>query len=337
MSLRAKSRNSKSRKASQARRRRLQRAGHFERLEDRRLLNADPIANPDPFYFTSENTALTVGSNDTKVLDNDWDPEASSLTASVVAQPDNGTVTNFSSTAGTFTYTPDNAFTGIDTFTYKVNDGTDDSNVATVSIAVGGHLGPRTNLEENSLGGGLLAGELQLATPLTPGIALVYNSNTIPEPIVVVETSLESGSSVPDELSAQLTFNASAGTDYTYSTSGLSAGDTLRFALQHDATALATGRYDYDVEITADMTGIDVEHTFAGSQNVVNRSDSTHPFGRGWQLAGLDSLDVDAGTGVLWVGSDGSALWFAEDGSGGFDPAEGDLTFSTLVKNAGND
>jgi hypothetical protein len=39
----------------------------------------------------------------------------------------------------------------------------------------------------------------------------------------------------------------------------------------------------------------------------------------------------------LWVGSDGSALWFAEDGSGGFDPAEGDLTFSTLVKNAGND
>lgn len=87
--------------------------------EDRRLLNADPIANPDSFYFTSENTGITVGSGDTKVVDNDWDPEASSLTASVVDQPANGTLTNFSSTAGTFTYTPDNAFTGIDTFTLQ--------------------------------------------------------------------------------------------------------------------------------------------------------------------------------------------------------------------------
>lgn len=188
MRLRAKATTKRNRKATRARRRRLQRSRQFERLEDRRLLNADPIANPDPFYFTEENTALTVGSGDTKVVDNDWDPEASSLTASVVDNPRNGTLSNFSSTAGTFTYTPDNSFTGIDTFTYKVNDGTDDSNVATVSIAVGGHLGPRTNQEENSLGGGMLAGELQLATPLTPGVALIYNSNTIPEPIVVVET-----------------------------------------------------------------------------------------------------------------------------------------------------
>ena len=45
-------------------------------------LNADPIANPDPFYFTSENTVLSVGTSDITLLDNDWDPEASALTAS---------------------------------------------------------------------------------------------------------------------------------------------------------------------------------------------------------------------------------------------------------------
>ncbi len=127
------------RKSSRARRRRLRRTAHFERLEDRRLLNADPIANPDPFYFTSENTVLSVGTSDITLLDNDWDPEASALTASVLEQPANGTVSNFSAPAGTFTYTPNTSFTGIDTFTYKVNDGSDDSNVATVSIAVGGH------------------------------------------------------------------------------------------------------------------------------------------------------------------------------------------------------
>jgi len=37
---------------------------------------------------------------------------------------------------GTFSYTPNADFFGDDTFTYKANDGTDDSNVATVTITV---------------------------------------------------------------------------------------------------------------------------------------------------------------------------------------------------------
>ena len=46
----------------------------------------------------------------------------------------NGTFTL--ATNGTFTYNPVPDYNGVDTFTYKVNDGTADSNVATVSITI---------------------------------------------------------------------------------------------------------------------------------------------------------------------------------------------------------
>ena len=50
------------------------------------------------------------------------------LTASVVTQPAHGNITV--NADGTWTYTPNQYFFGADTFTYVVNDGTDNSNVA---------------------------------------------------------------------------------------------------------------------------------------------------------------------------------------------------------------
>ncbi len=38
---------------------------------------------------------------------------------------------------GGFTYTPTNGYNGPDSFTYKANDGTEDSNTVTVSLTVG--------------------------------------------------------------------------------------------------------------------------------------------------------------------------------------------------------
>jgi hypothetical protein len=166
-------------------------------------------------------------------------------------------------------------------------------------------------------------------------VQLLYQSNTLPKPIVVIETSLLSGSSVPDDIDAQLTFNGTAGTTYNYNTTSLDAGDSLRFALQADASSLSSGRYDYSVELTANYSSSSSSRTFTGSQDVVNRGSSSHPFGRGWQLAGLDELVVDS-SGALWVQSDGSSLWFADDGGGGYLPADGDLSFSELVENVDN-
>ena len=61
------------------------------------------------------------------------DPESSALTYSVVANPSHGAL---SGTIPNLTYTPATNYSGSDSFTFKVNDGTQDSNTATISITV---------------------------------------------------------------------------------------------------------------------------------------------------------------------------------------------------------
>ncbi|MBL6648925.1 MAG: cadherin-like domain-containing protein [Flavobacteriaceae bacterium] len=63
--------------------------------------------------------------------DADYDP----LTFSVVTQPTMGTVTISGNKA---TYTPNENADGVDTFTYKANDGVADSNTATATVTVNG-------------------------------------------------------------------------------------------------------------------------------------------------------------------------------------------------------
>jgi hypothetical protein len=61
------------------------------------------------------------------------DADADPLTYAVVTGPASGTL---SGTAPNLTYTPNADYTGDDSFTFKVNDGTEDSTSATVSITV---------------------------------------------------------------------------------------------------------------------------------------------------------------------------------------------------------
>jgi hypothetical protein len=69
------------------------------------------------------------------VLANDSDPQGDPVTAVLVDGPDNAAAFTLN-TNGTFTYTPNAAFSGIDTFTYRANDGAFDSAPATVTITV---------------------------------------------------------------------------------------------------------------------------------------------------------------------------------------------------------
>ena len=68
------------------------------------------------------------------VLNNDTDTEGNPLSSTVVTNVSNGTLTL--NADGTFVYTPNPNFFGTDTFTYQANDGTNNSNVATVTITV---------------------------------------------------------------------------------------------------------------------------------------------------------------------------------------------------------
>ncbi|MGH9456052.1 MAG: beta strand repeat-containing protein, partial [Thermoanaerobaculia bacterium] len=94
--------------------------------------NDPPVAANDSFS-TTEDAPLTVSAPG--VLANDTDVESSVLTAVLVSGTSNGTLSL--NADGSFSYTPNADFSGSDSFTYKASDGTNVSNVATVTISVG--------------------------------------------------------------------------------------------------------------------------------------------------------------------------------------------------------
>jgi VCBS repeat-containing protein len=93
--------------------------------------NQAPVADDDA-YSTDEDTTLNIAAPG--VLGNDSDADGDPLTAVLDTGPGNGTLTL--NADGSFTYTPDSDFNGIDSFIYHANDGSADSNTATVTITV---------------------------------------------------------------------------------------------------------------------------------------------------------------------------------------------------------
>ena len=132
-------------------------------------VNDAPVAVNDS-ATTAEETPVS-GS----VLTNDTDVDgATTLTASLVANAPNGSVTLASD--GSFTYTPAANFAGSDSFTYTASDGTAVSNVATVTVTVTGvNDAPvavddsATTAEETPVSGSVLTNDTDVdgATTLT--------------------------------------------------------------------------------------------------------------------------------------------------------------------------
>ena len=91
-------------------------------------VNDPPVAS-DVATSCAEDTSATVN-----VLDNDYDADGDSLTASLTVNPSNGAVTL--DTSGTAIYTPNPNWFGIDTFNYMAYDGQAYSNQATVTVTV---------------------------------------------------------------------------------------------------------------------------------------------------------------------------------------------------------
>jgi hypothetical protein len=88
-------------------------------------------------HASGKDTFVTYGFEQGKagVLGNDFDADGDPLTAVLDNGPSNAA--SFSLNAdGSFTYMPTASYTGVDSFTYKANDGAD-SNVVTVNIVVG--------------------------------------------------------------------------------------------------------------------------------------------------------------------------------------------------------
>ena len=97
--------------------------------------NSPPVAN---------NQAVAVNKNTAKAVTlTATDPNNDPLTYSIVTPPAHGILTG---TAPNLMYNPTTGYVGPDSFTFKANDGTIDSNIATVSITVQDPASCTTNL-----------------------------------------------------------------------------------------------------------------------------------------------------------------------------------------------
>lgn len=94
-------------------------------------VNDAPVAVNDVY---SVNTTASLSQTAPGVLANDTDIDSPSLTAVLVSNVQNGTLSL--SANGSFTYQPNTGFSGSDRFTYVANDGSLNSTTATVNLFV---------------------------------------------------------------------------------------------------------------------------------------------------------------------------------------------------------
>jgi VCBS repeat-containing protein len=95
-------------------------------------VNDAPTAVNDA-YSTAEDTALTVAAA-SGMLANDSDIDSTALSAVLVSEPSQGSLTL--NADGSLAYTPAANYTGSDSFTYRASDGTATSGLATVTITI---------------------------------------------------------------------------------------------------------------------------------------------------------------------------------------------------------
>ena len=103
----------------------------FFQLEDRCMPNLIPIAYAD-FFTLMEDGILSI--NAPGVLANDTDGDNDPLTAVLVTGPSSGQLTF--NADGSFIYVPDQDYNGQVSFTYRAFDGTDYSELATVTLTI---------------------------------------------------------------------------------------------------------------------------------------------------------------------------------------------------------
>lgn len=115
-------------------------SGGNQDLLDTYTLFGDPLSSiplsflaADDSYTVLEDQVLTVAAEN-GVLNNDFHPENAVLSAVLDEDVENGVLELGSD--GSFVYTPNPDFFGLDSFTYHANDGLEDSNMATVNLKI---------------------------------------------------------------------------------------------------------------------------------------------------------------------------------------------------------
>ncbi|QXP58519.1 Ig-like domain-containing protein [Olleya sp. HaHaR_3_96] len=176
--------------------------------------NEAPIANADT-ATTPEATEIEI-----TVLTNDFDPDGDTIVVTNTTTPDNGTVTV--DPTGVITYTPNDGFTGEDTFTYTICDDANPAlcDTATVTVTVQPTDTPNTTNAND---------DAYFTTPTSPLTAnVLVNDNDIEgnNQTVTANTNPTNG-----------TVTISPNGDFTYTPNpGFSGTDSFTYTICDDNT-----------------------------------------------------------------------------------------------------
>jgi VCBS repeat-containing protein len=220
--------------------------------------NQAPVAVDDE-GTTNEDVALIVEAPG--VLGNDTDEDGDDLTAEVVAGPSSGELTL--NPDGSYTYTPDPDFFGSDSFTYKTNDGTTDSNTATVTITVNAVNDPPDAVNDDA------SGTEDTDLTIDPSDLLANDTDPDGDTLTLVGVSNPTGGSVSVNDDGDIVFTPAAnlcGTDvatfdYTVddgsgaNNSSDTATVTIDLTCENDAPVAADDAYSVNEDNTLTANG----------------------------------------------------------------------------------
>jgi VCBS repeat-containing protein len=256
-----------------------------------------PVATDDS-YTTAEDSTLTVGAPG--VLGNDSDPGGASITASLVAQAQHGTVTLDSS--GSFVYVPTANYNGSDSFTYKANNGTRDSSIATASITVGSVNDPPTANNDTA----------NLATDAAAtAINVLANDSSAPDTgetlTITAVTQPASGSAAITGGGTGLSFQPTAGfsgtTSFSYTISDGNGGTaTATVTVTVTAGNAAPNAFDDSATLAEDASA-------AAIDVLSNDSDANH------DTLTITAVTQPTGGGVVVITGGGTGLSFQPAGN----------------------
>ncbi|RED91505.1 Ig-like domain-containing protein, partial [Marinoscillum furvescens] len=261
--------------------------------------NTAPVAVADAYSVENGSTNnITAASG---VLANDSDADGDVITAILVSDVSNGTLTL--NADGSFTYTHDGSATTSDSFTYKVNDGTEDGNTVTVDITInpaagGGNTAPVAVADAYSVENGS-------TNNITAASGVLANDSDADGDVITAIL-------VSDVSNGTLTLNADGSFTYIHDGSATTS-DSFTYKV-NDGTEDGN-TVTVDITINAAAGGGNTAPVAVADTYTVENGSTNNITAASGVLANDSDADGDAITAILVSGVTNGTLTFNADGS----------------------
>lgn len=257
-------------------------------------------------------TGTTLNANSTamsgtarSVLVNDLIPSGVTATAALVSGPSHGTLTL--QTNGTFSYTPNSAYTGTDSFSYKVHDGVGYGDPQTVEIVVnasGTQTGPNGNIAPSSTSDA--GGSYDSTSDVT-----VFNGNYDIDPTSrFLATGITSGSNAFTDTQTYTESTTDENNVTTNSVTVIGREKTVYSSVNGNGEWSYLETYSITFDVTMTVPGVSTTHVFGlvsytfqasgdSTFSTYNYSTVSSTNGSGTYLASLGASDLT----ITWTDS----------------------------------